>query len=78
MKVLEEYSKRGNKMKTQKPSKSKLTLKRKHGIILIIIGIAMQFLNIITYGLWQIDIDIFGVLIFLIGLVIMAVRWKVR
>ena len=36
----------------------------------------MQFLNIITYGLWKIDIDIFGALIFIIGLVIMIVRWK--
>jgi len=65
-------------MKTQKTSKSRLTIKRKHGIYLIIIGIAMQFLNMITYGLWQIDIDIFGVLIFLIGLVIIIVRWKVK
>jgi len=53
-----------------------MTLKRKHGIYLIIIGIAMQFLNIITYGLWQIDIDIIGALIFIIGLVIMIVKWR--
>jgi len=49
---------------------------RKTGIILIIIGILMQFLNIITYGLWEIDIDILGALIFIIGLIIMIIRWK--
>ena len=46
---------------------------RKTGILLMIIGIAMQFLNIITYGLWEIDIDIFGALIFIIGLVIVII-----
>lgn len=51
-------------------------LTRKTGILLIIIGVAMQFINIITYGYWGIDIDIFGVLIFIIGLVIMIVKWK--
>jgi len=53
-----------------------MKLKRKHGIYLVIIGVAMQFLNIITYGLWQIDIDIFGAIIFIIGLIITIVRWK--
>lgn len=43
---------------------------------MIIIGVAFQFLNIITYGYWGIDIDIIGALIFIIGLVIMIVRWK--
>jgi len=42
----------------------------------MVIGIAMQFLNIITYGLFGIDIDIFGALIFIIGLVIMIIGWK--
>jgi len=42
----------------------------------MIIGIAFQFLNILTYGLWGIDIDIFGALIFIIGLAITIVRWK--
>ena len=51
---------------------------RKTGILLMILGIAMQFINMITYGLWQIDIDIFGALIFLIGLVITIIRWKVK
>ncbi|MFA5992942.1 MAG: hypothetical protein WC796_04520 [Candidatus Pacearchaeota archaeon] len=49
---------------------------RRLGIILMIIGVAFQFLNILTYGLWEIDIDILGALIFIIGLVIMIVRWK--
>lgn len=51
-------------------------ISRKAGIIMIIIGIAMQFLNIITYGQWGIDIDIFGALIFIIGIVIMIMGWK--
>ncbi len=51
---------------------------RKLGIWMIIIGIAFQFLNIITYGYWGIDIDILGVLIFIIGVVITIVRWKRR
>lgn len=42
----------------------------------MVIGIAMQFLNILTYGLWEIDIDIFGAFIFIIGLVIMIIWWK--
>lgn len=49
---------------------------RKTGIWMIIIGVAMQFLNMLTYGLWGIDIDIFGALIFIIGLVVTIVRWK--
>jgi len=49
---------------------------KKLGIILIIIGIAMQFLNMLTYGLWGIDIDIFGALIFIVGLIIVIFRWK--
>jgi len=49
---------------------------RKLGIWMMIIGIAFQFLNIITYGYWGIDIDIIGALIFIIGVVIMIIRWK--
>lgn len=49
---------------------------RKVGIILVIIGVAMQFLNMLTYGLWGIDIDIFGALIFLIGVIITIIGWK--
>ena len=48
------------------------------GIWMIIIGIAFQFLNIITYGYWEIDIDILGALIFIIGLLITIIRWKRR
>jgi len=53
-------------------------LTRKNGVWLMIIGIAMQFLNMITYGLWQIDIDIIGAAIFVIGLVITIIKWKVK
>jgi len=48
------------------------------GIWLMIIGVAFQFLNMITYGLWGIDIDIFGVLIFIVGLVITIVKWRTK
>ena len=69
--------KKSNQKKLEKKSSNKKTFfTRKLGIWLIIIGIAMQFLNIITYGLWEIDIDILGALIFIIGLVIMIVRWN--
>ena len=49
---------------------------RRLGIYMMIIGVAFQLINIITYGYWGIDIDIFGALLFIIGLVIMIVRWK--
>lgn len=45
-------------------------LARKNGIFLVIIGLAIFLLNFITYSLWQIDIDILAVMIFVIGLVI--------
>ena len=45
-------------------------LTRKLGIWMMIIGFAMQFLNIMTYGYWGIDIDILGAMIFVLGLVI--------
>ena len=64
--------------KRKKAASKKKWLTRKCGIWLMIIGIAMQFLNMITYGLWGIDIDIFGALIFIIGLLVTIVRWKVR
>ena len=51
-------------------------LTRKIGIILMIVGVLMQFLNIITYGYWEIDIDILGAFIFIIGLILMIARWK--
>jgi len=43
---------------------------------MMIIGVAMQFLNIITHGYWEIDIDILGVLIFIVGLIITIVKWN--
>lgn len=49
---------------------------KKIGIWMMIIGIAFQFLNIITYGYWGVDIDIFGALIFIIGLVLLIFGWK--
>ena len=59
---------------------NKIIFTRKLGIYMMIIGIAFQFLNIITYGYWEIDIDILGVLIFIIGLlitiIIAIVRWR--
>jgi len=66
------------KEKIVKEETKKTFFTRKLGIWLIIIGIAMQFLNMLTYGLWGIDIDILGAVIFIIGLIIMIVRWKVR
>ena len=45
-------------------------LTRKNGIILCAIGIAIFLLNFLTYSLWEIDIDILGVMIFVLGFVI--------
>jgi hypothetical protein len=53
-----------------------MKLTRTWGIWIMIIGIAMQFLNILTYGLWGIDIDILGALIFIIGLVVTIIKWR--
>ena len=43
-------------------------LTRKNGIWLMIIGIAMFLLNFVTYSLWEIDIDVLGVMIFILGI----------
>jgi hypothetical protein len=51
-------------------------ISRKSGIWMIVIGVLMQFINIITYGQWGIDIDIFGAIIGIIGLFIMIVGWE--
>ncbi len=51
-------------------------LTRKSGIYLMVVGVLFQFLNIITYEYFGIDIDILGLLIFVVGLIIMIVRWK--
>ena len=53
-----------------------IVIPRKFGITLSVIGLITQLLNIITYGQWRIDIDIFGALIFIIGVVIMITGWK--
>ena len=45
-------------------------LTRKTGVWMMIIGIAIFFLNFLTYSLWEIDIDILGTMIFILGLVI--------
>jgi len=45
-------------------------LTRKNGIWLSAIGIAIFLLNFLTYSLWEIDIDILGAMIFILGLVI--------
>ena len=45
-------------------------LTRKNGIWLCLIGITIFLLNFLTYSLWEIDIDILGVMIFILGLVI--------
>lgn len=70
-------NKRGSSKIINKSGK-KPVLTRKLGIWLVIIGIAMQFLNIITYGLWGFDIDILGALIVIIGIIIMIARWKIK
>jgi len=64
-----------NKLNKNK-GKKKSEFTKKRGIWMMIIGLAMQFLNIITYGLWKIDIDIVGALIFLIGLIVVIINWK--
>lgn len=45
-------------------------LTRKNGILLCVIGIAIFLLNFLTYSLWEIDIDILGAMVFILGLVI--------
>ena len=45
-------------------------LTRKNGIWMCIIGIVIFLLNFLTYSLWEIDIDILGAMIFILGLVI--------
>ncbi len=45
-------------------------LTRKNGIWLCVIGITIFLLNFLTYSLWEIDIDVLGAMIFILGLVI--------
>lgn len=64
------------KRKSEVKKKGKSGFTRKMGIWIMILGIAMQFLNMATYGYWGIDIDIFGVIIFIVGLAITIANWK--
>ena len=53
-----------------------MKITKKLGIWLIITGVAFQFINIITYGLWKIDIDLLGALIAIVGVIIVIVKRK--
>ncbi|MEK6856098.1 MAG: hypothetical protein AABX66_03005 [Nanoarchaeota archaeon] len=55
---------------------SKEILTRKTGVYVCIIGIVVFLLNFFTYSLWEIDIDIFGAMIFVLGIMIVVLRWK--
>jgi len=55
-----------------------MKITRKTGIWMIVIGIVFQFLNIVTYSQWNIDIDIVGAIILIIGLVVMITKWRVK
>jgi hypothetical protein len=43
---------------------------------MMFIEIALQLLNIITYGYLGIDIDILGALIFILGLIVLVIGRK--
>ena len=45
-------------------------LTRKTGIWITIIGIVIFLLNFLTYSLWEIDIDILGAMILVLGLIL--------
>ena len=51
-------------------------LTRKTGIGVSAIGITIFLLNFITYSLWEIDIDILGAMIFVLGLVLVIACGK--
>lgn len=51
-------------------SETRDMLTRKNGILVSVIGIAIFLLNFLTLTLWNIDIDILGAVIFVLGLVI--------
>jgi hypothetical protein len=51
-------------------------LTRKTGIWITVIGIAIFLLNFLTYTLWEIDIDILGAMIFILGMVILVACGK--
>ena len=49
---------------------------RKLGIWICVMGIVILLLNLLTYSLWKIDIDILGAMIFVLGLVIVIAGGK--
>jgi hypothetical protein len=51
-------------------------LTRKNGIWITVIGIAIFLLNFLTYTLWEIDIDILGAMIFVLGIVLVIACGK--
>jgi len=51
-------------------------LTRKNGIWLGVIGIVIFLLNFLTLTLWNIDIDILGAIIFILGLVMIVACGK--
>ena len=63
-------------MKKQKNVRNMKLLTRKNGILVCVIGIVVFLLNFVTYSLWEIDIDILGAMIFVLGLVIIIACGK--
>ena len=62
-----------------KREKSKMEyFSKRTGIYLFIIGIAMFLLNYFTLTWWNVDIDIFGVMIAVLGLVIAIASNKMK
>ena len=48
-------------------------LTRKNGLWLSAVGVVVFLSNFFTYSLWQIDIDILGVVVFILGLLVSSV-----
>jgi len=63
-------------MKQQKKVRNIELLTRKNGIWVCFIGIVIFLLNFLTYSLWEIDIDILGAMIFILGLVMIIACGK--
>lgn len=53
-----------------------MNLTRNNGLVLFIIGVVIFLFNYFTSTLWNIDIDIFGAIISILGLVIMITAGK--
>lgn len=62
------------KVKKVNNKKRKVNTFRRIGIFLIFLGLAFQPLNILTYGLFNIDIDLFGLIIFIVGLILTIIN----